>query len=344
MRPLYLIAIRIPSKPARVSQRVPPEQVPFPIDVKELIRPKAVTVRLYVIKAEGLAALDGGNSSDPYLCARLGDTEFSCRDEAIKGTLKPYFGHCFQFETLLPGPTQLQLAIYDWDLVGKDDLIGSTTIDLEDRYFSPEWRALSQKVSGGIGSSGPPQCCWPIETRTLRDNGSFKSRGRVQCWVDVLPKAEARAHTPVDIAMAPPEDFELRAILYRTRKVPIMDPSSGTNDAYVTATLTTVDTNGRSELEKIPSYACTVRSVVMSLYSREMHRLFMQSDGLRAGDGHTLACRERTGGIQLAFSISAQTSACGADALNVQTLGQRCSRTVRFDRLLHAGSESAGAA
>lgn len=230
----------------RVSQLAPSGQVPFPINVKELIRPKAVTVRLYVIKAEGLAALDGGNSSDPYLCARLGDTEFSCRDQVVKDTLKPYFGHCFQFETLLPGPTQLQLAIYDWDVIGKDDLIGTTTIDLEDRYFSPEWRALSHEVSGGIGSSGPPQRCWPIETRTLRDNGSFKSRGKVQCWVDVLPKAEARAHTPIDIAMAPPEEFELRVILYRTRKVPIMDPSSGSNDAYVTASLTTVDTNGRS--------------------------------------------------------------------------------------------------
>lgn len=320
----------------RLFEQVHSEQVPFPIDIKELIRPKAVTVRLYVIKAEGLAALDGGNSSDPYLYARLGDTEFSCRDEVVKGTLKPYFGRCFQFETLLPGPTQLQLAVYDWDLVGKDDLIGTTTIDLEDRYFSPEWRALSQPVSGGVSGNGPSQRCWPIETRTLRDNGSFKSRGKVQCWVDVFPKAEARSHTPIDIAMAPPEDFELRVILYKTRKVPIMDQSSGTNDAYVTATLTTVDTNGRLVLEIITSYALVVQSHVMCRSLRHMHRLFMQSDGLRAGDGHSLACRERTGRIQLAFSISAHASARGADALNAQTLGQRCSWAVRFDRLLHA--------
>lgn len=222
-----------------------PPPVPFPINIKELIRPRAVTVRLYVIKATGLAALDGGNSSDPYLCARLGDTVFKCRDEVVKGTLKPYFGRCFQFETFMPGPTQLQLTLYDWDLVGKDELIGTTTIDIEDRFFSPEWRALSQRVSGGVGSTGPPQQCWPIETRTLRDNGSFKSRGQVQCWVDVLQKAEARAHPPIEIAMAPPQDFELRVIVYKTRKVPIMDESSGTNDAYVTATLTTIDDRGR---------------------------------------------------------------------------------------------------
>ena len=230
------------------------QPVPFPIDVKELIRPSPVVVRLYVVKATGLAALDGGNSSDPYLCATLGDTEFKCRDEVVKGTLKPYFGRCFEFDTVLPGPTQLQLAVYDWDMVGKDELIGSTTIDLEDRYFSPEWRALRRPVGGGAGAGAGSggggggagaQRCWPIEARTLRDKGSFKSRGKVECWLDILPKAEARASPAIDIAMAPPEEFELRLILYKTRNVPVMDTSSGTNDAYVSATLTTIDERGR---------------------------------------------------------------------------------------------------
>ena len=88
--------------------------VPFPIDVKEFTRPSPFVVRLYVIRAAGLAALDGGNSSDPYLVASLGETTFKCRENVVKATLKPYFGQVFEFETTMPGPTQLKLAVYDW--------------------------------------------------------------------------------------------------------------------------------------------------------------------------------------------------------------------------------------
>lgn len=32
--------------------------------------------------------------------------------------------------------SMLTVAVYDWDLVGTDDLIGETKIDLENRFYS----------------------------------------------------------------------------------------------------------------------------------------------------------------------------------------------------------------
>ena len=43
---------------------------------------------------------------------------------------------CFEIEATFPQDSMLRVQIFDWDLVGSDDLIGETHIDLENRYYS----------------------------------------------------------------------------------------------------------------------------------------------------------------------------------------------------------------
>ena len=45
------------------------------------------------------------------------------------------FFRCFEIEATFPLDASLQVQIYDWDLVGTDDLIGETVIDLENRFY-----------------------------------------------------------------------------------------------------------------------------------------------------------------------------------------------------------------
>ena len=40
---------------------------------------------------------------------------------------------------MFPGCPMLDIKIYDHDDIFGDDLIGDTKVDLEDRFFSPEW-------------------------------------------------------------------------------------------------------------------------------------------------------------------------------------------------------------
>lgn len=53
----------------------------------------------------------------------------------------------FDIEATFPMESMLTVSVYDWDLVGTDDLIGETKIDLENRFYS-KYRATC-----GISSS-----------------------------------------------------------------------------------------------------------------------------------------------------------------------------------------------
>jgi hypothetical protein len=51
----------------------------------------------------------------------------------------------YDFEGTFPGSSPLQVDVWDYDEIFGDDLIGTTLVDLEDRYFSMEWNALEAK-------------------------------------------------------------------------------------------------------------------------------------------------------------------------------------------------------
>ena len=47
-----------------------------------------------------------------------------------------YVLRCFEVEASFPQDSVLTVQVYDWDLLGGDDLIGETKIDLENRFYS----------------------------------------------------------------------------------------------------------------------------------------------------------------------------------------------------------------
>lgn len=46
------------------------------------------------------------------------------------------FARCFEIEATFPQDSLLTVQVLDWDLVGTDDMIGETKIDLENRFYS----------------------------------------------------------------------------------------------------------------------------------------------------------------------------------------------------------------
>lgn len=64
----------------------------------------------------------------------------------------------------------MKIEFWDYDLLFGDDLIGTTTVDMEDRYFSCDWKAVIHK---------------PIEYRKLHHYSTEMSQGTVVMWTEI---------------------------------------------------------------------------------------------------------------------------------------------------------------
>lgn len=98
--------------------------------------PIHVLVRVYIVKATDLHPMDLNGKADPYVVLQLGNKRVSDKDNYVSKQLNPVFGKCFEIEATFPQDSMLTVQILDWDLVGSDDLIGETKIDLENRFYS----------------------------------------------------------------------------------------------------------------------------------------------------------------------------------------------------------------
>nr|XP_045013191.1 fer-1-like protein 4 [Jaculus jaculus] len=99
-------------------------------------RPIKLLVRVYVVKATNLAPADPNGKADPYVMVRAGKEQRDTKERYIPKQLNPIFGEVLELNISLPAEPELTVAIFDHDLVGSDDLIGETHIDLENRFYS----------------------------------------------------------------------------------------------------------------------------------------------------------------------------------------------------------------
>mmetsp|Transcript_30294 Transcript_30294/g.46318 ORF Transcript_30294/g.46318 Transcript_30294/m.46318 type:complete len:166 (+) Transcript_30294:3661-4158(+) len=102
-------------------------------------------VRVYMISAYDLSSRDNGSASDPYLYLTCNNKTYNERDNYQLDNANPNFYKYYDFEGTFPGCSPLRIDVYDYDEIFGDDLIGTSILDLEDRYFSMEWQALEEK-------------------------------------------------------------------------------------------------------------------------------------------------------------------------------------------------------
>ena len=112
---------------------------------RQLIKEEKCVVRLYMIEGYDMASRDNGSPSDTYLKLHCNGKTVDERDKYQLDEPNPKFHTKYDFNGIFPGSSPLKIEVWDFDMIFGDDLIGTTLIDLEDRYFTLEWMAMLEK-------------------------------------------------------------------------------------------------------------------------------------------------------------------------------------------------------
>ncbi|KAJ8418235.1 hypothetical protein AAFF_G00139440 [Aldrovandia affinis] len=98
--------------------------------------PQECLVRVYIIRCIDLQPKDNNGMCDPYVKISLGRKTIEDRDHYKPNTLNPVFGRMFELSCFLPQDKDLKIGVYDYDLLTRDEKVGETVIDLENRFLS----------------------------------------------------------------------------------------------------------------------------------------------------------------------------------------------------------------
>lgn len=187
---------------------------------KQLLNKKKCVVRVYILDAFDIEQKDSNSLSDPYVRLKLADTVISDRDNHQEDVTNPQIFRSFDLHTALPGKSILKIQMWDYNSFAPDSKIGTTRIDLEDRFFNEQWMALKEK---------------PAETRPLHIRTCKRAQGYIRLWVEIFEEGKNIPEI-CNIAAKPPANFEARLIIWKTEDVPCND-IEGLSDLYVVAKL-----------------------------------------------------------------------------------------------------------
>ena len=252
----------------------------------------SLKVRVYIYRCLNLTAQDnfvgiidymaGYNSysrANAYLQIQIGENTSSrekgtkfveTKDSFVANTLSPDFYQLFELEADLPKEWKLTINVLSHTQgAGSDTVIGSTEIDLEDRFLG-EYRNrelikmksyetdLLTKLQNLENSEGErdenlitllnnklsivnrkiedlKESKIPVEYRPLKKPGIKTAQGIIEMFVEVLPANRAKLCPPAKIERPPPEEYELRLVIWETRGLPYEDGRK-TIDAMITVT------------------------------------------------------------------------------------------------------------
>lgn len=184
---------------------------------KMLLKKQNCIVRVYILDAYEIEQKDSNSLSDPYVRLKIGSNIVTDKDNHQTDVTDPKIFKVFDIHTTFPGKSILKVQMWDYNQYSTDTKIGTTRIDLENRFFNNEWHNIQYK---------------PIETRPLLLKSSRRPQGYIRLWVEIWN--EGQIPPRIDISLKPPMNYELRLVVWKSENVPSED-AKDPGDLYVKA-------------------------------------------------------------------------------------------------------------
>jgi len=175
--------------------------------------PSRVRVRIYLVQAICIFG-KGRSFPDPYLAFTLGkNISVSMRNMVKHDTNTPTFYRVEERDIDMPIDARLQVDLYDYsDIVISEKLIGSTVMDLEDRWHSDNWKLADERRR------------IPRENRPLFNPAHVGHNcGSLEMWIEMIDTVKASDRKATELHPPRPIMIEVRMIIWTTTNVKLVD-------------------------------------------------------------------------------------------------------------------------
>ena len=187
---------------------------------KSILIKHQVIIRVYILEFNDLPRKDLTSESDPYIKIYLGDKiKFDEQKNYLDNTQNGKWYKYYDIVAEFPGDSTLKVEVWDYDPIFRDEIIGATKIDLEDRYFNSNWLEMKYK---------------PIETRLLFHPDLSRQQGNITLWVEIFDKKDRLNMEAWQINPEPKTTIEMRLIVWETEDIELRD-DEGTSDVFISA-------------------------------------------------------------------------------------------------------------
>lgn len=178
-----------------------------------------LSVRAYILSADGLTPCSGSSDCSTYIWSRATSREdeqaHNFRDNLTvrHHTLHPQFHKCHTFaHCRFPENSMLEVSVVElvpgmFGGVAAETPIGSTVIDLEDRWFNQRYHSMVKEDAV------------PIEARELHTQDSSFSRGHLRLWIDMMTGEESQARKLATLPSTEPFPFQLRMVIWKVTHI-----------------------------------------------------------------------------------------------------------------------------